>query len=249
MALPALGVQLIVFGRKYKTDQQPEVVLDLAKGAGFDAVEHGIGVPADKMKDLLAKRGMKYVGAHIAIMGKPSVPDLIKYMHALGAVDVCNSCMLKLPPLTTQDYVEGIKVVNEVGRALKKEGLKLHYHNHDFEFAKLDGPKRGMEMLLDALDPDACDLCVDVAWVYRGGDDPIQFLRQHKDRIGYVHLKDHDGTDWCALGKGKVPIAAVVKELPAMPKVRWAVVEQDTTKIEPEESMRQSREYLRTLGF
>ena len=59
-----------------------------------------------------------------------------------------------------------------MGKQFRDEGIHLHYHNHDFEFLKVDGNKTGMDILMEGLDFRVVDLCVDVAWVMRGGDDP-----------------------------------------------------------------------------
>ena len=48
----------------------------------------------------------------------------------------------------------------------------------------------GLERLYALTDPDLVKACLDVFWVQHGGRDPVQFTRQYRDRIGYVHLKD-----------------------------------------------------------
>jgi inosose dehydratase len=95
------------------------------------------------------------------------------------------------------------------------------------------------------LDFSVVDLCVDVAWVYRGDDDQATLLATHKDIIGYLHFKDFDGTDWAELGRGKVDFPSIMKVLPTMPWVRWEVVEQDNSKIDPRDAMTISRKYLK----
>ena len=53
---------------------------------------------------------------------------------------------------------------------------------------------------------------MDTYWVYAAEKDPVAFLREHKDRIQVIHLKDGKGGDSCAsLGQGIAPVADVRK--------------------------------------
>jgi inosose dehydratase len=102
-----------------------------------------------------------------------------------------------------------------------------------------------MELLLEGLDFKVVDLCVDVAWIFRGGADPATFLTTHKDRIGYLHFKDTDGQAWKELGRGKVDFPSIMKVLPTLKKVRWVMIEQDQSDLDPREAMAISRRYLK----
>lgn len=108
----------------------------------------------------------------------------------------------------------------------------------------MDGDKTGMDLLMEGLDPDACDLCVDVAWVQKGGSDPAQFLAEHRDKIGYLHLKDFAGDEWRELGRGELNWPAVMQAISALPVARWAMVEQDKTSGDPAQSVAISRRFL-----
>jgi len=249
MSLPPVGAQLIVFGKKYDVNTQIEEILDSLAESGYAAVEGG---PRDAAayRRMLDERGLRYAGSHAGLAALRDTGPLVEYLRLMGSQDVSNSGLLKWGGLTAQDYREAIPLLNEAGRRLKDEGIHLHYHNHAFEFDKVDGELSGMDLLLDGLDFDVLDLCVDVAWVHRGGSDPAEFLRQHRDRIGYLHFKDTRGDHWEELGRGEVDFASIMRVLPEMPKVRWVVVEQDTSDIEPKESMAISRRYLReTFGY
>jgi sugar phosphate isomerase/epimerase len=244
MAFPKLGVQLIVFSKKFKINQDTDAVLDCVAKAGFKYVEGGAS-DARMYLEKLQARGLAYGGSHTTLKGLQNLPPLIEYLRIVGASDVCNSGLLNWHERTLADYQEAIKRLNAAGKTLRGEGIRLHYHNHDFEFAKVDGAKSGMDLLLDGLDPDACDLCVDVAWVKRGGSDPVEFLTKHNARIGYLHLKDFNAQGWIELGQGVVDFPAIMKVLPALTGVRWVMAEQDETKLDPGESAAISRKYLK----
>jgi sugar phosphate isomerase/epimerase len=249
MALPQVGSQLIVFGKKYDIENDIEAILDSLQKAGYAAVEGG---PRDaaRYRPMLDKRGLVYAGSHMAISGKPDIEQLVEYSRIMGSSDVSNSGLVKWGDVTLDDYRQSIRLLNEAGRKLRDAGIHLHYHNHAFEFDKVDGSKSGMDILLDGLDADAVDFCIDVAWVQKGGENIVEYLQKHKDRIGYLHFKDYDDEGWCELGRGQIDFAPIMQLLPDMPRVRWVVCEQDETRNEPMESVAVSRRYLRdTFGY
>ncbi len=107
-----------------------------------------------------------------------------------------------------------------------------------------------MDFLIEGLDPGACDLCIDVAWVKKGGDDPARFLTAHAGLIGYLHLKDYTPESWIELGQGVVDFRSIMAAMPKLTRCRWAMIEQDSTAIDPRDSVRISRAYLRdTFGY
>ena len=165
---------------------------------------------------------------------------MIRDLHMCEGTHLCNSGLWKWLPQDLENYKFSIDLLNRVGRRLRKEGIFLHYHNHDFEFHSVRGTesdvKIGMQILLDRLDPAACDLCVDVAWVYRGNLCPWAYLKAVASHVGYLHLKDTDETNWFELGRGKVPFDKIFELLPMMENLQWLVYEQDSTQIDPVES-------------
>lgn len=250
MALPPVGAQLLVFAKKYDINKDTDEILDTVAAAGYAAVEGGPRENPAEYRRKLEARGLVYGGSHVGLAVLKDVQPIVEYLRAVGASDVSNSGLTTWNNPGLDDYRESIKILNEAGRQLRDQGVHLHYHNHAFEFEKVDGEKRGIDLLIEGLDPEVCDLCCDVAWVGRGGDDPAAFLRRHQDRIGYLHFKDYNDQGWIEMGQGKVDFAAIMQVLPQMPRVRWVMIEQDSTEIDPKDSATISRKYLRdTFGY
>lgn len=245
MALPPVVLQPIVLGKKYSLEKDTDLILDRVKALGYAGIEGGIKDGA-LYKRKLDERGLKYSATHISISRRPPVKDVVDYLHTVGGADICNSGLLAWEKRTLADYRETIPVLNDFAQQVAREGIRFHYHNHAFEFDIVDGNKTGMDVLLAGLDLSVVTLCVDVAWVFRGGQNPAEFLEEHADKIAYLHLKDTDGTDWNELGQGKLDFKSILDVMPKLTKVRWAAIEQDTTKIDPLDSIAVSREYLRT---
>lgn len=249
MNLPPVGAQLLVFGAKYNIDTDTDAILDCVAKAGYAGVEGGAR-DAALYRRKLDERGLKFGATHVGLTGLLDVKPIIEYLKVVGGTDVCNSALMRWDARSLQDYKDGIEILNKAGRQLRDEGIHLHYHNHDFEFDKVDGEKRGIDLLLDGLDFSVVDLCVDVAWVMRGGDDPATFLRTHKDVIGFLHFKDFDGENWIELGQGQNDFPAIMRVLPELKGARWVMIEQDSTKLDPMDSATISRRYLRdTFGY
>jgi sugar phosphate isomerase/epimerase len=253
MTLPPLGAQLLVFGGhptlKYDIETQTDLILDSIAEAGYAAVEGGASDGA-AYKRALDARGLRYGGSHVGLAALRNPAPLIEYLKAVDSRDICNSGVLTWDNPGADDYRAALPILNEAGKAFRREGIHLHYHHHDFEFKAVEGAKTGMDILLEGLDPEAVDLCVDIAWVKKGGSDPAAYLVEHQDRIGYLHFKDYDADGWTELGAGVVDIAAVMQVLPDLPGIRWVMVEQDTTKRDPRESIAISRRYLKeTFGY
>ena len=87
----------------------------------------------------------------------------------------------------------------------------------------------GFEILCQHFDPEAVSLCADLGWIYRAGVDPVTFLKQYAPQIGYVHLRDFQGSESVPLGKGDIDIASQIAYLPQLPNLRYVAIEQDPT--------------------
>lgn len=248
MKLPPVGAQLIVFGKKYPIEDNFDRILDCLAASGFVATEGGVKDPV-ATREKLAQRAMRLGGTHTTprpLMEK--LDELANYVLQAGAADISNSGFLDWKHENLDQIKSTCQILNDAGRKLKAKGIHLHYHNHDFEFKNSFDGKSIMDWTIELLDPAACDLCVDVAWVYRGGTDPVEFLRKHKDIIGYIHLKDWDGTHWAELGRGKVPIKACLDEISKNPRIRWVMWEQDQSQIDPFDAATLSGQYLKSIG-
>src|SRR5690606_32364256 len=98
----------------------------------------------------------------------------------------------------------------ELGRIstqVRAKGMRLAYHNHDFELIDFNG-KTGLELLFAAAGPDL-QTELDLAWVARAGYDPVVMLGKFEGRLFAVHAKDNapegqaeDEGGFAAVGQG-----------------------------------------------
>lgn len=241
---PRLAVQLYVFANSGLSTADR---LEAVRVAGFTAVEGGTGAAFARA---CVTAGIVHAGAHVSLNAFPSYTECAETRAISGVTDVINSGVLRWGnDLEAEDYRQAIPLLNEHGRRLRDLGMRLCYHNHEFEFARLKDGSTGMQQLLDGLDPALVELGADLGWVHIGGVDPVAFVRAHGQRLGVVHLRDHDGTTWVPLGRGKLDLRGIAAELAKLPNVRRIVVEQDPHS-EPAEQCRISRAWLaESLGW
>lgn len=249
MPLPIVGAQLLVFNNKFDVNTDTALILDAVVDAGYAAVEGGSNNPS-QYKSMLDERGLLFGGMHVLMKSLLDLPPLIAYARAVDTKDLCVSGLMEWESRSYDDYLQAIDILNEHGKTLRSEGIQLHYHHHEFEFEKVHGEQSGMDLLVANLDPACADLCVDIAWVQKGGHNPAEFIKKHEPLISYLHFKDYNQDGWCELGRGIVDIPSVIGILPELNRVPWVMVEQDSTNIDPRESIAISRAYLRnTFGY
>jgi sugar phosphate isomerase/epimerase len=70
---------------------------------------------------------------------------------------------------------------------LAEAGLKLAWHNHDFEYARLPDGSRPIDHLLAA---NGVHLEADLGWIFRAGADVAKELRRDSGRLVAIHVKD-----------------------------------------------------------
>lgn len=245
MAQPKIGIQLIIYGQRWRDDLSG--VLREVAGAGYDGIESGNLAnfyPLEEIRSNLSQTGLMLMGVHC---GYADVSDPEKLSSALDFVTAMGGSYLTCSGV---GQVEGIKTYeqaaetfNAAAKTCRERGVTFCYHNHNWEFEDLDGQK-GIHRLIACSDPHLVKLCVDVYWVQIGGENPAEFITRYADRIGYFHLKDGAKGSFSELGRGTVDLEGAVKAaLRISPS--WLVYEQDRTEREPSESIHMSRQYLR----
>jgi sugar phosphate isomerase/epimerase len=244
-----VGVELIVFGARQNEDL--DGVLAACAAAGYDGIEGGplgMGGEEAQVKDLYAKHGLVCCGVHTgyAVVSDPAqLEPLIAYAKEMGAPYLIASGVAEGEGIAR--YEDSAGPFNQVGAACQAAGIEFCYHNHAWEFEVHDGVK-GIHRLAELTDPDLVKLNADLYWVHIGGEQPAEFVACYATRIPYFHIKDGSPGEFIELGQGEVDLKAAVDAALAV-EPTWLVAEQDRTAIEPNESVKISRDYLKTLGI
>ncbi len=79
---------------------------------------------------------------------------------------------------------------NVLGKKAAAEGLRVGYHNNNFEFPPLEGGARPFDILLGETDPALVDFEMDLYWISFAGFEPLAYFAKHPGRFKCVHVKD-----------------------------------------------------------
>lgn len=104
---------------------------------------------------------------------------------------------------------------------IRAAGFGAGWHNHDFEFKAL--PDGSIPQAAILAGGPSLEVELDVAWVVRGGGDPIAWIKQYAGRITAAHVKDiaaagtnTDEDGWADLGQGTVDWKNIMAALRAV---------------------------------
>ena len=129
-------------------------------------------------------------------------------------------------------WVELAETLAKLGETFRKAGFGFGWHNHDFEFVPTASGKLPMDIILETASNN--DWEMDVAWVVKGNQDPLAWIKKHGKRINAVHVKDiapageaMDEDGWADVGHGTMDWQALYTALKAQTNARYYVMEHD----------------------
>ena len=246
--------------------------LAAVKSMGYEGVEFAglCGYAAAEVKAMCAEVGLVPISAHVPYYDMIADPKGV-----LSAYAEIGCRYVAIPYLTpecrpgTDGFAEVVKNAAMLGEVANSLGMTLLYHNHDFEFEKIDG-KYALEVLYDTVPAALLETELDTCWVRVGGEEPAAYVKKYTGRAPIVHLKDYAG------GKSEHmyeligieseaapeenpfefrPVGYGVQDMPAIIEAArsagagWLVVEQDQPSmgLSPLECAKKSIDYLRSL--
>lgn len=223
-----IGLQLYTVRRLAAVDLPG--TLHAVAAAGYRFVELA-GLPETAPRDLarmLDDAGLRVVSAHEGIDGfRRDASAVADRLAEVGCPRVIVPWMPESDRATADDVRRFAAELGHLARTFSERGIRLGYHNHNFEFAPLEGTTI-WDVLLGELPPEV-DLELDVYWVSVGGRDPVTELRAVSDRVRLLHMKDraagpqpHDAP----AGSGILAFPEIVAAGRAA-GVEWYIAEQD----------------------
>ena len=232
-------------------------------GIGFD-------VPAGDLRSVLDDLGLQVVGCHVNPLRMDRLPAVLDYQQQIGNTQI--GCDIEFYPPNDRDYaLRRAEFFNAVGQLCAERGMRFYYHNHYQEFQLIDG-QTVYEIILDNTDPELVFIEMDTYWVYRGGQDPIAWMRRYPERVILLHQKDfpadapqplnlydgvvdpdgtitmetfeHDLRPGCftEIGTGTLPIQDILDIADGLPNLQYMLLEQDFSSYPDLESVARSRD-------
>ncbi len=175
---------------------------------GFDG--NFFSTPAKDFRKMCADLGMVISSTHTGITAENAMMYTEKAAEA-GLEYLVLPSFMGRPEKSLDDFKKVAAEMNKIGEITKKAGIQFGYHNHNFEFRPMEG-KLPYDVLLAETDPGLVTFEMDIFWVVKGGQDPIQYFEKHPGRFKLWHIKDmgNDG-ETCIVGNGRIKFADLLK--------------------------------------
>jgi sugar phosphate isomerase/epimerase len=237
-------------------DAEQDLTATLADVAaiGYTNVELAgfYGLTSAQIKAKLEKFGLKPVAAHVGLsdLEGDKVGKTIENYLNLGVEYLVVSHIGEDIRKGGSGYADAARRLNAAGETLSSFGLKVGYHDHDFEFKETFEGKAGIEILIENTDPSLVTFELDTYWADHAGVDPVAFIKKHGSRLALLHIKDIDPDDrsFAPIGTGLLPLAGIV-EAGVAAGTRYLIVEQDITKGPALEAIKISLDNLKAKGY
>lgn len=253
MSSPRFAIILYTVNQQAKEDVPG--TLQRVREAGFEYVQwSGMPpMPAEDARKHLNDAGLTPIAAHCPM--EPFEQDFetnAAYWKTVGVADVAPGMMMADCRDNLQAWLDGAKRLDTLGAKLRREGIRLSYHNHAMEFETFDGDDRyKLDILYQSTSAENLYAEIDTAWVYTGGVDPAAYIRQYAGRCPIIHVKDRkqelvedNRPVFTPLGQGCLNWDDIFSAS-AEADVEWCVYEQDSHEGDVWENLRASYEFLK----
>ena len=271
-----LPVGLQLYSVRDNMAQDFKGTLQKVKDMGYAGVEFAglFDNSPEQIKAWCAEIGLNPISAHVPLADMlADVDKVIADYKAIG-------CQYIVVPYVTEErrpggekFLQMVEEIRAIGTKCKAAGLTLLYHNHDFEFKKLESGEYGLDYLYANVPSDLLQTELDQCWVKYSGLDPVEYLKKYTGRSPVVHLKDffkegeQEGDPYALIGLNEGeqkkntafefrPLGHGVQDIPSIIAAakeagsKWLIVEQDQPSMgkSPMECVATSMEYLKKIG-
>ena len=160
--------------------------------AGYsDGKFYGYAPP--EFKKMVNDLGMEILSSHTMVEAEGITMDNAKIMadsHAELNAKYCVQPWVQEVDRNIEYYKKMVGDLNEVGQVMKDVGIQFGYHNHNFEFDNFDGVVPYYDIFMPEMDADLITMEIDLYWVTKAGQDPVEMFNKYPGRFQLFHLKD-----------------------------------------------------------
>ncbi len=271
-----LPVGLQLYTVRDHMEKDVEATLTAVKAMGYDYVETAgiFDKTPEQFKAILDKLDLKAISAHVSL--EQMLEDLNGIINAyktIGCEYIVVPYMADGKRPNQPEYEATLQAIDTIGAACKEAGLTLLYHNHDFEFVKMENGDWGLDDMYRRISADHLQTELDLCWVNVGGENPANYVRKYAGRCPVVHFKDFEGEKSANMYKligieteeqaettvptfKLRPVGSGKQDFPEIMKAclesgaKYVITEQDETyELDSLDAAKQSREYLKNLGW
>ncbi len=220
---------------------------DYSKKAGF------WGLDAKAFASLLKEHGLTTTSGHYDFDSYLRKGDTEALKTYIEAALITGQSYVVAPWIdgdllkTESDLKKIAESLNKAGELCNKAGIKLAYHNHNFEWNKV-GNTTLYDTLLKETDAKLVKMEMDIYWVTRAGKNAIELFEKHPNRFALVHVKDMDKANHninTEVGSGLVDFKTILPKAKAAGVKHFIVEQENFTNIDPYMSITQSCNYMK----
>lgn len=234
------GIALQLYTLREPAKDDLAGTLKKVREMGWEYVQWS-GMPnleAQQIRDALDAAGLKAVSSHIGIEGfETDFENQVAFWKTVGNTDVAPGGMMGDCKDSLEAWKRGAARLDAVGAKLREVGMRLSYHNHDWELKTFEGDERSkLDILMAETTPGNLCAELDLAWVKAGGADPAETMLKFKGRCPMIHAKDlTEGKSLLTRRVRFTPLGQGILDWPGIFEagrqagVEWYIYEQDNT--------------------
>lgn len=246
--------------------EDAKATLEKVAKAGYAYVEAAgynegkfYGMEPAEFKAYLESQGLKPVSTHMGMVTLDNADQLIADVKAAGF----EYFTIPVPPMgmftfDRETRTMGMKgtmenfasVLTTIGKKCEAAGLKLLYHNHDFEFKANEDGVVPIDYLLENTDPKYVNFQMDLYWVTRAGADPVAYFEKYPGRFKSWHVKDMDEEGkFAPVGEGTIDFKRILDQKETSGMMKYFVEQDQSWDKKPLDVIKISHEGLKEIGF
>ncbi|WP_159613134.1 sugar phosphate isomerase/epimerase [Glutamicibacter sp. JC586] len=214
---------------------------------GFTQVEpYNFVARVDEYAEELTKNKLSAPTAHAPLLAS-DYDEVFTAANKLGISTVIDPFIPAEHWQDEQSIKATAEKLNAAARRGAEYGIKVGYHNHDWEISNEIHSTTALEYFASLLDPEVV-LEVDTYWAAVGGVDVVDLLESLAPRVVALHVKDgpqsKNNKEQVAVGSGSMPVDRILAASQGM----LHVVELDDFAGDIFDAVAQSYSYLLAEG-
>lgn len=186
-----IGLQL--YSLREQAAQDLAHTLETVRDMGYTGIEFAglYGHSPEEVKTLLQLYQLTPVSAHVPLAELlADIPGTVAAYKTIGCPYIAIPWLEEARRPGHELYEDTLEAIRDIAQECQRQGIQLLYHNHDFEFVKVDG-EYALDRMYSTIPAQLLQTELDTCWVRVGGEDPCAYLRKYAGRAPIVHLKDY----------------------------------------------------------
>ncbi len=246
-----LPIALQLYSVKEDAERDLPGVLEKVAKMGYQGVEFAgyYGHSAEQIRQWLDGNGLICCGGHLGLDTRlgDQLAKTVEFQRILGNSFLIVPGLARERTESKAAWLETARVMNGIAAKLRPEGMKTGYHNHHTEFQPMQG-ELPWDIFFGNTEHDVI-MQFDVGNALHGGGHAAPFLKAYPGRALTVHIKEYKADDEAALiGEGDVNWPEIFQLCETTGGTEWYVVEYESNKYPPLDSVDRCLKSLRAMG-